>query len=91
MVSLQCTSVSAVFIVALRVTVFQGLNGVTQRIPFVLWCFCSGLQCMTVFHSGYSLEAVSVLQVQHQAVGTEVHFVLGLCHLAEGQTQTTQH
>lgn len=29
----------------------------------------------------HSLEAVSVLQVQNQAVCTQVHFVLGLRHL----------
>lgn len=28
-----------------------------------------------------SLETLSVLQVQNQAVGTQVHFVLGLRHL----------
>lgn len=55
-----------------------------------LLCFCSDLQCITAFlYSGYSPEAFSVLQVQHQAVGTEVHFVLGLCHLEEGQTDNT--
>lgn len=28
-----------------------------------------------------SLEAVAVLQVEHQTVSTQVHFVLGLRHL----------
>lgn len=34
-----------------------------------------------------SLEAVSVLQVEHQAVSTQVYFVLGLRHLQVKQTQ----
>lgn len=35
-----------------------------------------------------SLETLSVLQVQNQAVSTQVHFVLGLRHLGVKQIQS---
>lgn len=38
----------------------------------------------------HSLEAVSVLQIQDQAVGTQVHFVLGLRHL-EVKQRLSEH
>lgn len=46
------------------------------------------LRRRATFSSADSLEAVSVLQVEDQAVGAQVHFVLGLCHLQVGQTHT---
>lgn len=36
------------------------------------------------------LEAFAVLQVEHQAVGVQVHFVLGLRHLQVKHTQSEQ-
>lgn len=88
MVFLQCFTV--------RYNVSQCITQFHSVLKCMTW-FHGVFQWFTVYFSisavvqcDYSLEAVSVLQVQHQAVSTEVHFVLGLCHLQEGQTQTTQ-